>query len=174
MRLKLKSAIETPKPFFAILKIQIHFHKIKAVYFAESFNNNIIPTIRVTQQALLSFRKNKFGKIITVLSAAILNTPPVGWSEYVATKNYLLSLSKSWATENSSFGITSNCISPAFMKTALTSDTDERIVEEMEKSHPLNKLLTTEEVAENIAWMVQCTQQINGINLIINAGANVI
>ena len=64
-------------------------------------------------------------------------------------------------------------ISPAFMKTALTSDTDEHVVAKMEKNHPLNKLLTTEEVAENIAWMTQCTQQINCINLIVNAGANV-
>jgi 3-oxoacyl-[acyl-carrier protein] reductase len=151
-----------------------HFHKVSPDFFMESFSSNIIPTIQFTQKALLIFRKKKFGKIITVLSSAIINTPPIGWSEYVATKNYLLSLSKSWATENINFNISSNCISPSFMKTALTSDTDERILEEMEKNHPLNKLLTTEEVAESIAFMTQSSQHINGTNLLLNAGSNVI
>lgn len=136
----------------------------------KSFQQNIIPTIRITQAFITQARKRKFGKIINIISSANINRPPIGWSEYVANKAYLLSLSKSWATENIKFNISSNAISPGFMLTSLTADTDERIVEQMTEAHPLKKLLTTKEVAETVEFYTRCSQQINGTNLVINAG----
>jgi len=153
---------------------QDYFHKLKPDYFIDSFQKNIFPAIRITQTALIHFRKNKFGKIITILSAALINKPPIGWSEYAASKSYLLSLSKSWAAENAGFNISSNSISPSFMQTSLTDNTDERIVSEMISKHPLKALLKVEEVAEAIAFFVSASQQINGANLILNAAQNVV
>jgi 3-oxoacyl-[acyl-carrier protein] reductase len=150
-----------------------HFHKLSSDSFSAGFQKNILPVIQLTQKAILIFRKQKFGKIITVLSSAIINKPPIGWSEYVAQKNYLLSLSKSWAVENAKFNIVSNCVSPSFMKTALTSDTDERIVEELQKNHPLKSLLSTVEVAESIAFLAHAPQHINGTNSVLNAAEDI-
>lgn len=150
-----------------------HFHKMSPEHFTAGFLKNILPVIQVTQKSILIFRKEKYGRIITVLSSAIINKPPIGWSEYVAQKNYLLSLSKSWAVENAKFNIVSNCVSPSFMKTALTSDTDERMVEEALRNHPLKKLLTTDEVAENIAFLAHTSQHINGTNLVLNAAEDI-
>jgi 3-oxoacyl-[acyl-carrier protein] reductase len=151
-----------------------HFHKTEISVFTDNFNANIIPVIRITQKAILNFRKKKFGKIINILSSAIVDNPPVGWSEYTAGKLYLASLSKSWAIENSSFNITSNSISPSFMQTNLTSFNDERLVENIKESHPFKQILSTSEVSEAVLFLSKCSQQINGINLIINAGTHVI
>jgi NAD(P)-dependent dehydrogenase (short-subunit alcohol dehydrogenase family) len=153
---------------------QNYFHKLDPLYFADSFQKNVMPVISVTQAAIRHFRKAKSGKIITVLSAAILNTPPIGWSEYVAAKAYLLALSKAWASENAAFNITSNCVSPAFMQTSLTSDMDDRLVADMIAKHPLKALLTVEETAESIDFLVKAGRHINGINLILNAANNVV
>lgn len=147
-----------------------HFSKLTASSFQSSFEDNIVPTLKITQKAISVFRRKKKGKIITILSAAIIGTPPAGWSTYVANKNYLLSMSKSWATENIKYNISSNCISPSFMNTNFTSDTDERILENMVKKHPLKKILTTKEVADSVNFLVSTTQHINGQNLVINAG----
>jgi len=147
-----------------------YFHKTSAEVFHKSFQQNILPTIKITQAFLTKARKKKFGKIINIISSANINKPPIGWSEYVANKAYLLSLSKSWATENIKFNITSNAISPSFMLTNLTSETDERIVEQMIENHPLKKILTTVEVAQAVVFLVNCSQQINGTNMIMNAG----
>lgn len=152
--------------------VKKHFHKMQPEDFLQSFQHNILPTIRISQLAINIFRKKRFGKIITILSAATINKPPIGWSEYVANKEYLYALSKSWATENISFNITANCVSPAFMLTKLNSETDERIVSEMEKQHPLKRLLTPLEVAGAVDFFVNASQQINGTNLIINAGGD--
>jgi len=151
-----------------------YFHKINPEYFSENFIKNVVPVIKITQQAILHFRKQKSGKIVTILSSYIINKPPMGLSEYVAAKNYLLSLSKSWAVENAKFNITSNAISPAFMQTQLTSDTDERIVEEMVKNHPLKKILSPSEVADSVQYLLNASSQINGINLIMNAAADIV
>ncbi len=147
-----------------------YFHKTDFAVFQKSFQQNIIPAIKITQAFLIQARKKKFGKIINIISAANINKPPIGWSEYVANKAYSLSLSKSWATENIKFNVTSNSISPGFMLTNLTSDTDERIVEQMIENHPLKKLLTIKEVAEAVRFYTTCSQQINGTNLVMNAG----
>lgn len=147
-----------------------HFQKTDPAVFQTSFATNIIPTLRITQEVLKVCRKKKFGKIINIISSAVINKPPVGWSDYAACKAYLLSMSKSWATENIRFNITSNAISPAFMLTPLTADTDERMIEQMTDSHPLKQLLTPEEVTESVIFLIRSSQQINGNHIIINAG----
>jgi NAD(P)-dependent dehydrogenase (short-subunit alcohol dehydrogenase family) len=131
-----------------------------------------MPTLRITKEAIKVFRKKKFGKIINIISSAIINKPLIGLSAYIANKSYLISMSKSWATEGVKFNITSNSISPSFMQTNLTSDTDERVIDQMNKEHPLKRLLTTDEVAEAVKFFIRSSQQINGTNLIINAGAD--
>lgn len=150
-----------------------HFHKLSPEVFSNGFNCNVMPVIKLTQAAIDVFRKNKSGKIVTILSATLINKPPMGYSEYTASKAYLLSLSKSWAAENAAFNITSNCVSPAFMQTELTADTDERVIEEMQNKHPLKRILDTKEVADIVAFLCTTTQQLNGVNIPINAADNV-
>lgn len=153
---------------------QMHFHKIDQNTFVESFQKNVIPVVRITQQSIKIFRKKKYGKIISILTSSLINKPPIGWSEYVANKAYLLALSKSWAAENARFNITSNCVSPSFMQTHLNRDIDERIIESIIESHPLNRLLTTREVADAVYFLIHSSQQINGVNLIINSSSDVL
>ena len=151
-----------------------YFHKINPEYFSENFIKNILPVIKITQRAIAHFRKKKSGRVITILSSYIVNKPPIGLSEYVAAKNYLLSLSKSWAVENVKFNISSNAISPSFMQTHLTAQTDERIVEEIIKNHPLKKILEPFEVADSVKYLLNASTHINGINLIINSASDIV
>ena len=103
-----------------------NFHKIDKNVFIDEFYNNIIPTIIITQEAIKHFRKKKYGKIITVLSS-FLNSPTIGSSIYISSKNYLKGLTKVWAVENVKFNISSNTISPSFMLTPHTLKMDQRL-----------------------------------------------
>jgi len=152
--------------------IKTYFHKIPATDFLADFQKNLLPAIILTQAAINIFRKKKFGKIINVLTSFLVNTPPTGASVYVANKAYLEELSKSWATENAKYNITSNSISPSFMQTGFTNDVDERVIEQMTESHPLKTILTPAETAESVLFLVNATQQINGINILLNSGVN--
>jgi 3-oxoacyl-[acyl-carrier protein] reductase len=153
--------------------IKTYFHKTEPCEFIDEFKANILPTVVVTQAAIQCFRKKKHGKIITILTSALISTPPIGASVYVANKAYLAALSKAWATENAKFNITSNTISPAFMLTPFTSGVDERMVEQMRNSHPLQQLLTTSEAAEAVAFLCSASQQINGIDIPINSAMQI-
>lgn len=151
-----------------------HFHKTDSVEFMESFRRNLIPAIRITQACIGIFRKKKSGKIINVLTDALLDLPPVGYAVYTANKAYLEQLSKSWNREYMKYNITSNCVSPGFMQTNLSMDVDERVVEQLKEAHPLHALLTPGEVADVIAALVYASQQVNGVNIPVNASQHVI
>ncbi len=150
--------------------LKTHFHKIETADFLTDFKANVMPVIALTQAAITSFRKQKSGKIITVLTSALVEVPPVGSSVYTANKAYLAKLTQVWANENAKFNITSNSVSPTFMETAMTATTDERVKEQMIENHPMKRLLTIEEVAEAIRFLVNDTSQINGKDFVINAG----
>lgn len=153
--------------------LKSYFHKTAPIDFIEAFNDNVVPTIEITQAAINTFRKKRSGKIITILTAALVNIPPIGSAVYVANKAYLAQLSKIWASENAKFNITSNTVSPAFMQTGFTGTVDERVVEQIIDKHPLKRLLTTDEVAESVCYLMNSSQQINGIDLLLNAGLNI-
>ena len=153
---------------------QNYFHKIEIDIFLNSFKINILPVIQLTQEFIKNSRKKKSGKIITILTSAVINKPPLGWAEYVANKAYLQSLSKSWAIENSAFGITSNCISPSMMMTNLTKNIDKRLVEGIIENNPNKSLLNKNEVAEAVCFFTNASSQINGTNLIINAASDLL
>jgi len=152
---------------------QQYFHKSPSESFSQSFNENVVPVLKITQAFIIAARKRKSGKIITVLSSFVDNTPPLGLSSYIAEKNYLLAMHKSWAVENAQFKITSNCISPGFMLTTLNAATDERILETMITHHPLKALLEPAIVAETIITLIKSNAYLNGQNIFINSSLSI-
>ena len=139
-----------------------------------SFTNNVLPTVSVTQKALETFCEKKSGRIITVLTSYVVGVPPLGYSLYASTKAYLAQMAKSWAKEYGKMGITSNCVSPEFMRTGFTVGTDTRVIEQMEASHPLKRLLRPQDVADVIASLAYASPHLNGVNIPINAGMQMI
>ena len=150
-----------------------HFHKTTPESFSQSFENNVLPVIRITQRAIVDFRKKKFGKIINILTGVLINVPPMGYAIYAANKAYLSQLSKTWSSEYAKYNITSNCISPDFMQTKLTATFDERIIKQVRDRHPLKKLLTPEDVADAVVYLINTSQQVNATNIVINAAQNI-
>jgi 3-oxoacyl-[acyl-carrier protein] reductase len=151
-----------------------HFHATALETFRNSFERDILPTLAITQAAIKHYRKRKSGRIITILTEYVVNRPPIGLSAYAASKAYLLSMSRAWAEEGARFNIASNCISPSLMRTALIGSLDERLIEEIAAANPLQQLVTPTEVADTVAFMVAASRQINGVNLLVNGGRNVI
>ncbi|GHV60032.1 3-oxoacyl-[acyl-carrier-protein] reductase FabG [Campylobacterota bacterium] len=140
-----------------------HFHKTAAAEFMDSFAHNIMPTITITQKAIAIFMAKRFGKIINVLSTAVAN-PPTGFSRYACDKAYLAELTLVWAKEYARYNITANAIAPEYMDTGF-SNIDERFLEQAAERHPLKRILTPQETAEAVMFLVAATQQISGITI---------
>ena len=105
-----------------------HFSKTDSSDFLDVYKNNIIPVIEITQVLLKTFKKKKKGLIISISSESISN-PPIGTGLYSIVKSVIEQLSKVWNSEYNKYGIASKIISPSFMRTNLTSDIDERMIE---------------------------------------------
>ena len=58
------------------------------------------------------------------------------------------------------------------MQTNLTANVDERVIEQIKDSHPLKQILLVEEVANTVLFLVKASSQINGIDIVMNAGLN--
>jgi NAD(P)-dependent dehydrogenase (short-subunit alcohol dehydrogenase family) len=152
----------------------IQFQKTRIDSLVDSFNSSVIPVLKISQACITNFRKKRSGRIITILTSYLINKPPIGYSEYVANKAYLQSMTKSWANENSKFGIIVNSISPSIMRTPLNREVDERLLENLEASNPLGQLLTVSELGEVVEFLVDSPRQLTGCNFLVNGGENVI
>ena len=150
-----------------------HFHKTDFVDFETSFHENIIPFIKINQACLAGMRKRKYGKIVNILTSYLIDVPPAGFSVYTATKAYIRQLSKCISKEYGRFNITSNCILPDYMATPFGQVEDFQL-EQMIEAHPLKKLLKPAEVADIIYGIIMSSQQLNGVEIPINAGQHLI
>lgn len=151
------------------LERQCHRNSIEL--YDEVFRDNVLPTIRITHQAITGFKKRHCGKIITILTAGLLGKPPIGSSAYVSAKAFLAQMSRCWATEYIRHGITSNTISPSFMRTNFTADIDARMAEEIANAHPLGRLLDCHDVVSVVEFLLSAPMDVNGVDIPITAGS---
>ena len=145
-----------------------HFYKSDPDDFAKAFQANVMPFIKITQACIKGMRKQKFGKIINIITSYVMDVPPTGFSVYTATKAYIRQLSKSICKEMGRFNITSNCILPDYMQTDFGKVEDFQL-EQMKDAHPLKELLKPQEVAELVASLLKASQQLNGAEIPVNA-----
>ncbi len=150
-----------------------HFHKTDVADYEKAFHDNIVPVIRITQACVEGMRKRKFGKIVNILTSYLVDVPPVGFSVYASTKAYLRQLSKSVSREYGRFNITSNCVLPDYMQTPFGTVEDFQL-EQMIAAHPLKSILQPMEVADVVYGIVMSSQQLNGVEIPINAAQHMI
>lgn len=149
-----------------------HFHKTDINDFTKAFLDNLLPTIKVTQACIIGMRKRKFGKIVNIITSYVMDVPPAGFSIYASTKAYLRQLSRSLSKEYGKYNITSNCVLPEYMVTSFGKVEDFQL-EQMISNHPLKQLLKPEEVAEIICSIIHSSQQLNGVDIPINAAQHI-
>lgn len=149
-----------------------YVHKTPVEDYLIAFQNNVIPIICITQACLEGMRKRKYGKIINIITSYVMDTPPIGFSVYASTKAYLRQFSKSISKELGRFNITSNCLLPEYMNTNFGKVEDFQL-EQMIASHPLKQLLKPEEVAQIIVHVINSSQQLNGVEIPINAAQHI-
>ena len=151
----------------------VHFYKSEAEDYLRAFQWNVMPVIRITQACAKGMRKRRFGKIINIITSYVMDVPPTGFSVYTATKAYIRQLSKSISKELGRFNVTSNCILPDYMQTDFGKVEDFQLAQ-MKEAHPLKELLKPEEVAEVVCSLLKASQQLNGVEIPINAAQHMV
>jgi 3-oxoacyl-[acyl-carrier protein] reductase len=131
---------------------------------------NLTSTFLMSKFAIKKMLKNKKGKIINITSV-VGHTGNLGQANYTASKAGLIAMSKSLAIEYAKKNINVNCISPGFIKTAMTDKIDEKFKEVIVSKIPSARLGEPEDIANAVLFLASDNSNyINGETLHVNGG----
>ena len=131
---------------------------------------NLTSTFLISKFAIKKMLKNKKGKIINITSV-VGHTGNLGQTNYTASKAGIIAMSKSLAIEYAKKNINVNCISPGFIKTAMTDKIDEKFKEVIISKIPSARLGEPEDVANAVIFLASPqSDYINGETLHVNGG----
>tara|TARA_B100001057_G_scaffold263128_1_gene263285 strand:- start:220 stop:957 length:738 start_codon:yes stop_codon:yes gene_type:complete len=133
-------------------------------------DTNLTSTFLMSKFAIKKMLKNKYGKIINITSV-VGHTGNLGQSNYTASKAGIIAMSKSLAIEYAKKNININCISPGFIKTAMTDKLDEKFKEIIVSKIPSARLGEPEDIANAVLFLSSNqSDYINGETLHVNGG----
>ncbi len=131
---------------------------------------NLTSTFLISKFAIKKMLKNKKGKLINITSV-VGHTGNLGQTNYTASKAGIVAMSKSLAIEYAKKNINVNCISPGFIKTAMTDKIDEKFKEVIISKIPSARLGEPEDVANAVIFLASSlSDYINGETLHVNGG----
>ena len=131
---------------------------------------NLTSTFMLSKFAIKKMLKNKFGKIINITSV-VGHTGNLGQANYTASKAGIIAMSKTLALEYAKKNININCISPGFIKTAMTEKIDDKYKEIIISKIPSARLGEPEDIANAVLFLASNqSDYINGETLHVNGG----
>ena len=131
---------------------------------------NLTSTFLLSKFAIKKMLKSKSGKIINITSV-VGHTGNLGQTNYTASKAGIIAMSKSLALEYAKKNININCISPGFIKTAMTDKIDEKFKEIIISKIPSARLGEPEDIANAVLFLASNqSNYINGETLHVNGG----
>ena len=131
---------------------------------------NLTSVFLMSKFAIKKMLKNKSGKIVNITSV-VGHTGNIGQVNYTASKAGIVAMSKSLAIEYAKKNININCISPGFIKTAMTDKLDEKFKEAIISKIPSARLGEANDVANAVVFLCSdLSSYINGETLHVNGG----
>ena len=133
-------------------------------------NINLTSTFLMSKFAIKKMLKNKSGKIVNITSV-VGHTGNLGQSNYTASKAGIIAMSKSLAIEYAKKNINVNCISPGFIRTAMTDKIEEKFKEVIISKIPSSRLGEPDDIANAVLFLSSDqSSYINGETIHVNGG----
>ena len=133
-------------------------------------NINLTSTFLMSKFAIKKMLKSKSGKIVNITSV-VGHTGNLGQANYTASKAAIVAMSKSLAIEYAKKNININCISPGFIKTAMTDNIDEKFKEVIVSKIPSARLGEPDDIANAVLFLSSDqSNYINGETIHVNGG----
>ena len=136
----------------------------------EVLNINLKSTFILNRNAIKKMIRRKYGRIINISSVVGVSGNP-GQANYVASKAGMIGMSKSFALEVASRGITINCIAPGFIATNMTDVLNDTQRQNIISSIPSGKMGSPSDIAAGVVFLAsEEAGYITGQTLHINGG----
>ena len=126
--------------------------RMKQEDFLSVINTNLVGTFNMTKNVISYMTKQKEGRIINI-SSVVGISGNAGQTNYAASKAGIIGFTKSLAKEVASRNILVNAVAPGFIETKMTDVLKEEIKEEINKTIPLKRMGTAEDVANVVKFL---------------------
>ena len=131
---------------------------------------NLTSTMRLMRGSLRAMMKARWGRVINITSIVGV-TGNAGQVNYAASKAGLIGMTKSYAQEVASRGITANCIAPGFIETAMTADLADKVKEAILANIPQSRMGGADEIAAAVVYLAsEEAAYVTGQTLHVNGG----
>ncbi|MBR0079673.1 MAG: SDR family oxidoreductase [Synergistaceae bacterium] len=149
----------------------LQFHKQTWDNYQSEIDVSLRSITMICQQLIPHMAKQKYGKIVFMLSAYLLGVPPKFQGPYITIKYALLGLMRNLAAEYASKRIMVNAVSPDMMETKFLSELPDLVKEQSAKNNPLGRNILVEEVVPSIEYLLSdASNVITGQNIGVTGG----
>lgn len=133
-------------------------------------NTNLTSAFILNKAALKAMMKLKWGRIINVTSIVGV-TGNAGQVNYAASKAGMIGMTKSFAQEGATRGVTFNCVAPGFIKTPMTEVLNEKQTEAILQKIPQGSFGLPEDIASAVVYLASDeARYFTGQTLHVNGG----
>jgi len=131
---------------------------------------NLEGAFRLMRAAMKPMMKARHGRIINITSVVGVTGNP-GQANYVASKAGLIGMSKAFAQEVASRGITVNCVAPGFMSSAMTDALNEQQKAGILSKIPTGAMGTGDDIGAAVVYLASKEAgYVTGQTLHVNGG----
>lgn len=146
------------------------FMRMKDEEWQDVIDVNLTSTMRLMKSVMRPMMKQKFGRIINITSIVGV-TGNAGQVNYAASKAGMIGMTKSYAQEIATRGITANCVAPGFIETAMTAELPDTVKDGMLDAIPMGRMGDANEIASAVAYLSSDeASYVTGQTLHVNGG----
>lgn len=138
----------------ALRVINANFKNFDEERFALDMQVQVGSAATICKRFVPKMAKNKFGRVLFMLSSYMLGIPPKNTAAYVVAKQALHGLAQSLAADYAGKGVTVNCVAPSMMQTKFLADTPDLIVQAAAEAHPMGRNATPEDVVPAMEFLL--------------------
>lgn len=136
----------------------------------DMINTNLKGVFNCVQAVTRPMLKQKSGRIIN-LSSVVGSLGNAGQVNYVATKSGVEGMTRTFARELASRGITCNAVAPGFIVSDMTDQLSDELKEQMKSQIPLARFGEDSDIAHTVAFLASDkASYITGQTIHVNGG----
>ena len=144
--------------------------RMKDEEFSEVIKVNLEAAFRLMRAAMKPMMRARHGRIVNITSVVGVTGNP-GQANYVASKAGLIGMTKAFAQEVASRGITANCVAPGFMTSAMTDALTEAQKEGILSKIPTGAMGSGDDIGAAVVFLASDEAgYITGQTLHVNGG----
>jgi 3-oxoacyl-[acyl-carrier protein] reductase len=149
----------------------VRFKSLSWEMYQKDIDIQIKSIFKVLNTFITDMAKNKYGKIVFMLSSYVVNEPPKYLNSYVAVKYALLGFMKALASEYAEKKININAVSPSMIETKFLTNIPDIVVQSNAENNPMKRNATVDDIIPAIRFLLSDeTSYITGQNIIISGG----